>query len=154
MATSCVIRVHDKTSNHHLVTIYKHSGGQPSQFGQSLADFLVGFDDILPDRKKATELNRHAVGGGCLAAQLIKHFKEAPGEVYIAPSDFTREVIYDIYCKDEQPTLLACEYYEERVFDGLPEDFDGVEIMRRWNAEQSIQAAPSKEGLRRPGGSL
>ena len=131
MATNCVVRIYDKTADCHLVSLYKHASGQPNQFGQRLADFLISFEDLLPSRRGAWQMGRHAVGAGCLAAQLIKHFKIIPGVFYIAPAHFSPEIIYNVYGKDEEPVLLGCSYYGEQVFEGLPEDFDGDEIMNR-----------------------
>lgn len=66
-----------------LLTFYRHSDGYPSGHGMELAKFLNGFKVC---NGIGAVKGKMANGMGCLAAQVIKHFKEDLGGVYIYPA--------------------------------------------------------------------
>ncbi len=70
-----------------VVNMYRQFDGYPTGHGAELAEFLSsgrlinGLDGI----GKELQFN----GMGCLAAQMVAHFKQSPGGFYIHPTDVT-----------------------------------------------------------------
>ena len=92
-----------------IVDIYHHWDGYPEGVGVTLASYLedmeivngLGRDDI-----------KVANGLGCLAAQLVQHFKDGPGNIYLEaingePGDSWEEYIYTLYPKPGEPTYIS-----------------------------------------------
>jgi hypothetical protein len=80
-----------------IVNMYRQFDGYPSGHGQELAEFLLsgkmvnGYSD-----KNKKQFN----GMGCLAAQMIAHFKESVGGFYIYSVDSTdcwQDYEYHVY---------------------------------------------------------
>lgn len=67
-----------------LVCFYRQFDGYPSGHGKDLAEFLKPFT-IVNGFSSGMKEGTHANGAGCLAAQLIKHFKTDIGGIYIQP---------------------------------------------------------------------
>ena len=67
------------------VQIYNHYDGYPSGLGVTLADYL---QDFIVVNGLGSGQGQVANGIGCLAAQVIKHIKEGPGNclLYTSPS--------------------------------------------------------------------
>ncbi len=89
---------HIKEDGKTLVTFYRHSDGYPEGHGKELADFLDGFN-IVNGLGFHKDPNKTANGIGCLAAQIIAHFKDGPGQIYIYPvdsSDCGEEYVYTV----------------------------------------------------------
>lgn len=99
MGTRSVTRVHEgsKTSPV-LVAIYKQMGGYYEDLGEELQEFLNGYTIVNGISVNTPE--KAANGMGCLAAQLIKHFKKDIGGIYITSSDDQQEFNYDIFIKN------------------------------------------------------
>ena len=81
-----------------VVNMYRQFDGYPTGHGAELAEFLKsgrminGLDGI----GKELQFN----GMGCLAAQMVAHFKQTPGGFYIHPTDVTdcgQDYEYHIY---------------------------------------------------------
>jgi hypothetical protein len=72
---------HIKDEGETLVTIYRQMDGYPSGHGQDLANFLKGIR--LINGIGMNDSGGTANGMGCLAAQLIAHFKDGVGNIYI-----------------------------------------------------------------------
>jgi hypothetical protein len=66
-----------------LCTMYRQYDGYPSGHGKELFDFLSQF--TIVNGMGLNETRKIANGAGCLAAQMIEHFKEAagPGGIYM-----------------------------------------------------------------------
>jgi hypothetical protein len=101
-----------------IVNMYRQFDGYPTGHGQELAEFLLsgkmvnGYSD-----KDAKQFN----GMGCLAAQMIAHFKESVGGFYIYSIDSTdcwQDYEYHVY-EDE----LVVKNPTEVIFDGSWSDF-------------------------------
>lgn len=64
-----------------FVNMYRQMDGYPSGHGKDLAEFLMPFTMVngmgLRDTRKI------ANGVGCLAAQIVAHFKTGPGHIYL-----------------------------------------------------------------------
>jgi hypothetical protein len=68
-----------------VCNMYRQFDGYPTGHGAELAEFLNG--GKLVNGLGADEKNIVFNGMGCLAAQMISHFKQTPGGFYIHPTD-------------------------------------------------------------------
>jgi hypothetical protein len=112
-----------------LVCMYRHMDGYPAGHGQELFKFLSGGKVInglgVGNPPKAWN------GVGCLAAALVKHFKEGIGGVYLQPTntvDSGQEYEYRIYggADDGSPNLTVEVKYprtRKHLFQGTVEAF-------------------------------
>ena len=96
-----------------VVNMYRQFDGYPTGHGAELAEFL----------SSGTMVNgigagqRHVFNGmGCLAAQMVAHFKQTPGGFYIHPVDVTdcgQDYEYHIYSANG---LLSGEVFRIEVY--------------------------------------
>jgi hypothetical protein len=101
-----------------IVNMYRQFDGYPTGHGQELAEFLLsgkmvnGYSD-----KDAKQFN----GMGCLAAQMIAHFKQSVGGFYIYPVDSTdcwQDYEYHVY-EDK----MVVKNPTEVIFSGTWDNF-------------------------------
>ena len=115
-----------------IVCMYRQYDGYISGHGQDLAQFLEHFTIVngigLDDKRKI------ANGMGCLAAQLIAHFKDCPGNIYLYATDVKdcwQEYEYEIE-KTKGKLIITIygntkwdekkdKYEWEQLFHGSPE---------------------------------
>lgn len=85
MSTRSLTRVVD--DGQHIMNMYRQSDGYPPGHGQELFDFLNQFTLVngLGQNLPAKVAN----GAGCLAAQIVAHFKAGPGGIYLYPVSST-----------------------------------------------------------------
>jgi hypothetical protein len=81
-----------------VVNMYRQFDGYPTGHGAELAEFLSSGTMVngLGVGSKTLQFN----GMGCLAAQMVAHFKQTPGGFYIHPVDVTdcgQDYEYHIY---------------------------------------------------------
>jgi hypothetical protein len=120
----------NKQVKEQLVNMYRQYDGYPSGHGTELADFLKGgkvVNGIGSRDEKQILFN----GAGCLAAQMIAHFKDGVGGFYIEPitakdcgQEYEYEVIVDF---DTREVTLKCfEVWNKKklLFEGKPADFE------------------------------
>jgi hypothetical protein len=118
----------NKQVKEQLVNMYRQYDGYPSGHGVELVDFLnsgkvvngLGADD------------RNVFNGaGCLAAQMIAHFKNGAGGFYLMPikskncgQEFEYEVIVDF--DTHEVTLKCFEVWNKKklIFEGKPSEFE------------------------------
>lgn len=67
-----------------LVAMYTHWDGYPNSYGKELYNFLKDITVVNGIRETDEKI---ANGMGCLAAQLVAHFKDEPGNIYLMPTD-------------------------------------------------------------------
>jgi len=115
MGTRSLTVVQDEQGKE-LVNIYRQFDGYPSGAGKDLADFLTPIKLINGisggGRQKAGE---YANGMGCLAAQLVAHFKTEIGNFYLLPPgerDADEEYLYTVHpIKGEiHLTVVSCAW--------------------------------------------
>ena len=87
MGTRCLTIVKDK-DDEDIVTMYRQFDGYPDGHGKELASFLDGF--FITNGFKEEDKKRAKVANtmGCLAAQLVAHFKNSNplGNIYLFPN--------------------------------------------------------------------
>ena len=122
-----------------LVNMYRQYDGYPSGHGEELADFLKGgkvVNGIGSRDEKQILFN----GAGCLAAQMIAHFKDGAGGFYIEPitakdcgQEYEYEVIVDFDTKEVTMKCFENGYINKKgeyksgkklLFEGKPADFE------------------------------
>ena len=129
MGTRSTIAIYENTK--HLVTIYQQYDGYPSGVGLQLAKFVSS-------GKLVNGLGGHKGlvfnGMGCLAAALIKEFKDGPGGTYIVPEGQEEEE-YNYTVRGstfgERPLTISCKGYESDKVPLSPAAF------LKWCEEQS-----------------
>ena len=99
MGTRCLTKVYDE-QGHMLINMYRQFDGYPTGHGAELAEFLNNGRMVngLIMTKTPQELVFN--GAGCLAAQLVAHFKQEPGGFYLYPTnieDCGQDFEYHIY---------------------------------------------------------
>jgi hypothetical protein len=115
MGTRSLTFVYDDL-NKPIINMYRQFDGYPSGHGAELAEFLNSFEAItngipLGDTRKL------ANGMGCLAAQMVAHFKIGAGGFYLYPvnsKDCGQEYEYHIY----SDRITVKDYKGKAMFTG------------------------------------
>jgi hypothetical protein len=117
-----------------IINMYRQYDGYPSGHGAELADFLAG-GKLVNGLTSRTEPVFN--GMGCLAAQMVAHFKETPGGFYIhsvTETECGQDYEYHVYQDTEglrvRITDRGCNMFgltmsdrNEAVFDGTVAEF-------------------------------
>ena len=112
--------------NKACVNMYRHYDGYPKGHGIELAEFLRDFRVVngLGSKDEAKIAN----GYGCLAAQMVAHFKTIPGNIYLYEcnddQDSWQDYTYTVYPKDGEPNWISIydTSSEECIFVGTSEE--------------------------------
>ena len=123
--------VDDKEKKHttKIVTMYKQMDGYPSGYGKELAGFLARGKMVsgISVGEKEIVFN----GMGCLSAQVVAHFKEGAGGIYLhrgGTTDCGEEYRYEILFDGKRLTMKAIEVgwktKDKVIFDGSPSEFE------------------------------
>lgn len=109
MGTRSLTLVHNGESAKPFVNMYRQYDGYPSGHGKELFEFLqpiklvngIGVDDG----------RRIANGAHCLAAQMVCHFKDGPGGIYLnapASRDCGQDYEYHIHADEQIGIKVKC----------------------------------------------
>lgn len=117
MGTRSLTFVHD--GKHAIINMYRQFDGYPSGHGAELSVFLNSFEAIT-NGIQVGDKRKLANGMGCLAAQLVGHFKTEAGGFYLYPvnsKDCGQEYEYHIYSdritvKDDTGTAIFTGSWE------------------------------------------
>jgi len=115
MGTRSLTFVYDDL-NKPVLNMYRQFDGYPSGHGRELAGFLDQFEEIT-NGMTIGDTRKIANGMGCLAAQLVGHFKTEAGGFYLYPvrsKDCGQEYEYHVY-KDR---VVVKDYNNKKIFDG------------------------------------
>lgn len=129
-----------------LLTMYRQYDGYPSGHGADLVEFLEGGDLVngfgMDDKGKKV-FN----GAGCLAAQMVAHFKKDVGGFYIQKpnaKDCGEEYTYEIEVdSDTNQTTLRC--YEIGYMNKKDEYVNKKRILFEGKAEDFLEAVKEKQ---------
>jgi hypothetical protein len=120
MGTRSLTYVYDDETTP-VVCMYRQFDGYMSGHGSALNDFLSSFAAIV-NGISITEERKVANGMGCLAAQLVAHFKVGAGGFYLHPTELNQdcgqEYEYHIF-EDKIVVKDPCDI----IFEGSWEDF-------------------------------
>lgn len=106
-----------------IVCMYRQYDGYPNGHGLQLARFLDGFTVCNGYNQAKTKL---ANGMGCLAAQMVAHFKDGTGNIYLhfpSPPDPEgwQEYVYWVSLQKVKVT----DHAENPLFHGTWKEFLG-----------------------------
>ena len=111
-----------------VINMYRQYDGYPKGHGIDLAEFLDDFT-VVNGLGADTYPLKIANGYSCLAAQLVAHFKDGPGGIYLETlegelGDSWEEYIYTVYPKDNEPTFISIYgvYEKACIFVGTAAD--------------------------------
>ena len=103
-----------------IVVLYRQYDGYPSGHGKELCEFLAPFEMTQGLHAQGTTAN----GMGCLAAQVIAHFKTAAGGFYLYPAK-TRgadeEYIYTVKLVEGKLKLVITTDAGKQIYKGAPD---------------------------------
>lgn len=127
MGTRSITVFVDEYNHEEIVVMYRQFDGYLSGYGTDLATFLAPFKVVngfgLDDKE-----GESANGMGCLAAQVVAHFKDESGigGIYLhagGTRDVGEEYVYTVYLNDGVVWLKA-EYGDDGgvLFDGPAKD--------------------------------
>jgi len=120
MGTRSLTYVYDDSENP-IICMYRQFDGYPSGHGVELSEFLTQMK-VGNGISGSPELFSFANGMGCLAAQMIVHFKKSPGGFYIfaieSHMDCWQEYEYHVYEKK-----IIVKNPDEVIFEGSYEEF-------------------------------
>lgn len=117
MGTRCLTFVYDHDKP--IINLYRQFDGYPSGHGLELARFLLPIKLINGIGVNDTE--NVANGMGCLAAQIVSHFKTEVGGFYLYPIDETdawQDYEYHVY-EDK----VKIKSFNENIFEGTWQEF-------------------------------
>lgn len=131
MGTRSLTFVYDEDGKK-LINMYRQYDGYPSGHGKDLAEFLEPI--TMVNGIGISEARKIANGPGCLAAQMVAHFKDTPGHIYLEPTtavDRGQDYEYHIATHGEgAPLTITCQRIEglrpfrrKKIFDGSVEEF-------------------------------
>lgn len=105
------------------IAMYRQYDGYPDGHGLELAEFLKPF--TIVNGIRLDETRQIANGLDCLAAQMIKHFKDGVGGIYLSATDWVDglDYYYVVYKKDRLKMQCWDTYGDELLFDGTPKEF-------------------------------
>ena len=118
-----------------IINMYRQYDGYPTGHGLELAEFLAQF--TMVNGLGVNEDRKVANGMGCLAAQLVAHFKVGAGGFYLYPAtavDCGQDYEYHVYQDAEglrvRITNRGCNMFgltmsdtNESIFDGTVMEF-------------------------------
>ncbi len=127
MGTRSLTTFIDESKDEEIVVMYRQYDGYPGGHGRDLLNFINGIKVVngIPGGKRTKQM---ANGIGCLAAQVVGHFKREVGYFYLYTAD-TRdhgeEFVYTIYAKDNKLKVKVEDVYGDKViFDGNTKEMD------------------------------
>lgn len=135
MGTRCLTKVYDDGAE--VITMYRQFDGYLEGHGQELADFLRDFRIVNGiTMEDAGSKQPVANGMGCLAAQIVAHFKAAHllGGFYLYPqgsTDCGEEYIYHVTLEDNMLHLRVTDVYKkEDIFSDFVHKFKEKEVSK------------------------
>ena len=120
MGTRSLTFVHDGDNAKPFVCMYRQMDGYPSGHGLELQKFLK---PIRMVNGLGSDSEHVANGAGCLAAQIVAHFKDGPGGIYLyAPTskDRWQEYEYHVHASEAgiKVKCFAVGSRKELLFEG------------------------------------
>ena len=131
-----------------LLTMYRQYDGYPSGHGSDLVGFLEGSRVVNGYSTSDTESEKRVFNGaGCLAAQLVAHFKKGIGGFYLhrpnakgCGEEYTYEIEVD---SDTNQTTLRC--YEIGYINSKDKYVNKKRKLFEGKAEGFLEAVKQKQ---------
>lgn len=128
MGTRSLTVIHSEDDGE-IVVMYRQFDGYPAGHGQELADFLKPI--TLVNGIPLGDTRKLANGMGCLAGQIVAHFKTGTGGFYLHSAgtrNCGEEFVYHVWPQDGNIHMRCQLPGGEGLFTGLPSEFDGKEV--------------------------
>lgn len=106
-----------------ILNLYRQFDGYPEGHGAELSEFLNSIAAVTNGISMG-ETRRTANGMGCLAAQLVAHFKNTVGGFYIhavTDTDYWQDYEYHVYAD----RVVVKDYNGNAIFNGTWKDLQG-----------------------------
>ena len=136
MGTRSLTFVKDESGKSNLC-MYRQMDGYPTGHGQELKDFLK---DMVIINGIGMQKGPIANGMGCLAAQIVAHFKDGVGSIYLYPTstkDAGQEFSYGIYAIGDRVGVKILRDYDRKIlYNGPIADADMEAIENEGTTEQ------------------
>lgn len=119
MGTRC-LTVFQDSDRKEICVMYRQFDGYPSSHGNDLKELLGGMQVVNGISGRDQKI---ANGIGCLAAQVIAHFKKEPGGFYVHPAgtrDCGEEFIYTLHCPTQTGPVHLRVQSGAVTFFGMP----------------------------------
>lgn len=131
MSTRSLTLIHDGEAAKPFVSMYRQCDGYPSGHGLELQKFLAPFK-MVNGIGAVDDGKRIANGAGCLAAQMVSHFKDGPGGIYLYPPasrDCWQEYEYHVHADSDIGIKVKCfsvgsNNRRHLLFEGSVEAFE------------------------------
>jgi len=105
------------------IAMYRQYDGYPERHGLELAEFLKPF--TIVNGIRLDETRKIANGLDCLAAQMIAHFKDGAGNIYLSANKYVDGLNYHYVIYEDEKTLkIQCWSTGYKSYDGSIEDKD------------------------------
>lgn len=117
----------DEKGSKEICVMYRQFDGYPTGHGIELAEFLAGMKMVNGIR--VDDVGKIANGMGCLTAQVISHFKDGVGSIYIYPADTRNcweEYVYIITGKENFEPEIECISVHSEEYGGNKVLFKGT----------------------------
>ena len=106
-----------------FATMYRQFDGYPEGHGLQLAEFICSGEQV-----NGIYVERTYNGIGCLAAQIVAHFKPIKSGIYLEPPgarDVGEEYVYEVYVNQDGTVRISCydTCAKKTIFVGTPEKF-------------------------------
>lgn len=125
MSTGCITVIFDDDDGE-IAVLFRHGDGYPEVHGVELAKFLSTRILCSGLGGKIIDGKQWANGMNCLAAQIVAHFKVAPGGFYLYPANAAsigEMYTYEVFCKGPGHDFNICILERNSViFNGTPEE--------------------------------
>lgn len=109
-----------------IVVLYRQFDGYPEGHGKELAEFLAPMR-LINGIGIGQHAGTHANGMGCLAAQVIAHFKKEIGGFYLYPAETTycwEDFNYVVKPRNKSEIeLIVQDGSGKELFRGSPQEF-------------------------------
>jgi hypothetical protein len=104
-----------------VVCMYRQYDGYPTGHGNEIAQFMASFDAIV-NGIRVGETRKVANGMGCLAAQMVAHFKVGAGGFYLYPTTIGQDCgqEYEYHIHEDN---IVVKDPDNIIFDGTLEEF-------------------------------
>jgi len=141
MGTRSLTVFNNEMDNEEIVVLYRQYDGYPEGHGIDLLNFLNNMEIVNGISNK--EKRRIANGMGCLSAQVVAYFKEAPGDFYLHSAgtrDIGEEFIYTLYYTEELKIKV------QDTYDGGNDLFDGnIKAYKNWIRNPKVAETQEKK---------
>lgn len=138
MGTRSLTIIKDEADKEMMV-MYRQFDGYIDGHGAELFHFLKGM--VVVNGLSDPEPEKVANGLGCLAAQIVAHFKKSAGGFYLhTPTNeeynLWQEYTYTVYLKDGKICLKANSKYRGDLFDGFVDEVTQEQFENCENEEE------------------